>query len=65
MEAVEISRDVDKVLRYIEKNRESILVLRDGRKLCMMVPASRVALEMRQVLRRREGRKLLRGRHPI
>lgn len=62
MEAVEVNRDVDGVLRYIERNRESILVLKDGRKQCMILPMSRVEIEMRRVLRRRESRKRLSSR---
>jgi len=62
MEAVEVNRDVDGVLRYIERNRESILVLKDGRKQCMVLPTSCVEIEMRRVLRRRESRKRLSSR---
>jgi methyl coenzyme M reductase beta subunit len=42
MEAVDVNKDVDKVLRYVENNRESILVLKNGRKHCMILPAGRV-----------------------
>jgi hypothetical protein len=35
MEAVDVNKDVDKVLRLIEKKRESVLVLKDGRPHCM------------------------------
>jgi hypothetical protein len=42
MEAVDVNRDVDKVLRYIEKNRRPILVLKNGKKHCMMLPVGRV-----------------------
>jgi hypothetical protein len=42
MEAVDVSKDVDKVLRYIEKNRKPILVLKDGKTHCMMLPVGRV-----------------------
>jgi PHD/YefM family antitoxin component YafN of YafNO toxin-antitoxin module len=41
MEAVDVSKNVDEVLRYIEKNRKPILVLKDGKKHCMMLPAAR------------------------
>lgn len=41
MEAVDVSKDVDKVLRYIEKNRRPILVMKDGKKHCMMLPVER------------------------
>ena len=42
MEAVDVSKHVDEVLRYIEKNRKPILVLKDGKKHCMMLPVERV-----------------------
>jgi PHD/YefM family antitoxin component YafN of YafNO toxin-antitoxin module len=42
MEAVDVNKDVDKVLRYIEKNRKPILVLKNGKKNCMMLPVGRV-----------------------
>ena len=41
MEAVDVSKHVAEVLRYIEKNRKPILVLKDGKKHCMMLPAAR------------------------
>jgi hypothetical protein len=42
MEAVDVNKDVDKVLRLIEKKRESVLVLKDGRPHCMMLPVGSV-----------------------
>jgi PHD/YefM family antitoxin component YafN of YafNO toxin-antitoxin module len=42
MEAVDVSKNVDEVLRYIEKNRKPILVLKNGKKHCMMLPVERV-----------------------
>jgi PHD/YefM family antitoxin component YafN of YafNO toxin-antitoxin module len=42
MEAVNVNKDVDKVLRYIEKNRKPVLVLKNGKKHCMLLPAERV-----------------------
>ena len=41
MEAVDVSKNVDEVLRYIEKNRKPILVLKNGKKHCMMLPVVR------------------------
>jgi len=41
MEAVDVSKNVDEVLRYIEKNRKPVLVLKHGKKHCMMLPAER------------------------
>jgi PHD/YefM family antitoxin component YafN of YafNO toxin-antitoxin module len=41
-EAVDVNKDVDKVLRYVEKNRKPILVLKNGKKHCMMLPVGRV-----------------------
>ncbi len=57
MEAVDVSNAVDEVLRYLAKNREPILVLKDGLPHCRMLPPNRVELEMLRVLRRREARK--------
>ncbi len=57
MEVVDVSNSVDKVLRYLAKNREPILVLKDGLSHCRMLPPNRVELEMIRVLRRREARK--------
>jgi hypothetical protein len=62
MEAAEVVRNVDGVLRLTEKNRESILVLKDGRPHCRIEPRHRVGLETLQVLRRRESRKLHKAR---
>jgi hypothetical protein len=42
MEAADVNKDVDKVLRYIEKNRKPVLVLKNGKKHCMMLPMGRV-----------------------
>jgi hypothetical protein len=41
MEVVDISKNVDEVLRYIEKNRKPILMLKNGKKQCMMLPVER------------------------
>jgi hypothetical protein len=42
MEAVDVNKDVDKVLRYIVKNRKPVLVLKNGKEHCMMLPVGRV-----------------------
>jgi len=42
MEAADVNKDVDRVLRLIEKKRESVLVLKDGRPHCMMLPVGSV-----------------------
>jgi len=57
MEATQAAKNVDGVLRLVEKNRESILFLRDGRPYCKMEPISRISIEMLRVLHRREARK--------
>ena len=62
MEAVEVNQDGDGVLRLVERNRESILVMKDGQRQCMILPLHRIEIEMLQVLKRREARKLRRGR---
>jgi hypothetical protein len=41
MEAVDVNKDVDGILRYVENNREPILVLKNGKKHCMMLPVCR------------------------
>lgn len=63
MEAAEVNKDVDGVLRLVERNRESILVVKDGQRQCMILPPRRIDIEMLQMLKRREARKLRRS-HP-
>ena len=38
IEAVEVEANCDRMLRYVERHRKSILVTKDGVPYCMMAP---------------------------
>jgi hypothetical protein len=57
METVAVDKDVDKVLRAVARNRESVLVLKDGKPHCMIHPTNRIEEEMFRSLYRRQSRK--------
>ena len=53
MEAVQAAANVDKVFRLVEKNKETILIVENGRPKCQIQPPSLPEHRMSSLLRRR------------
>jgi antitoxin (DNA-binding transcriptional repressor) of toxin-antitoxin stability system len=54
MEAVHAAANIDKVLRMVEKNGETILIVENGRPKCQLGPVPKLVHKMSSLYRRRD-----------
>lgn len=56
METIEVNAKINKVLHMVEKNREPVVILRNGTSQCMLRPTSKIEQQMFRLLRRRKAK---------